>query len=64
MDVTFTVSDEDFMEVVQGKLNPQQVMLRSSGERAPRTTRRPPPAVVPSCQMSNEVHKALSVANQ
>lgn len=24
-DVTFTVSDEDFMEVVQGKLNPQKV---------------------------------------
>lgn len=25
VDVTFTVSDEDFMEVVQGKLNPQKV---------------------------------------
>lgn len=24
-DVTFTISDEDFMEVVQGKLNPQKV---------------------------------------
>ncbi len=24
-DVTMTVSDEDFMEVVQGKLNPQKV---------------------------------------
>lgn len=24
-DVTFTVADEDFMEVVQGKLNPQKV---------------------------------------
>lgn len=26
VDVTFTVSDEDFMEVVQGKLNPQKVV--------------------------------------
>lgn len=25
MDVTFTVADEDFMEVVQGRLNPQKV---------------------------------------
>lgn len=25
VDVTITVSDEDFMEVVQGKLNPQKV---------------------------------------
>lgn len=25
VDVTFTVADEDFMEVVQGKLNPQKV---------------------------------------
>lgn len=24
-DVTITVSDEDFMEVVQGRLNPQKV---------------------------------------
>lgn len=24
-DVTFTVADQDFMEVVQGKLNPQKV---------------------------------------
>lgn len=26
-DVTFTVSDQHFMEVVQGKLNPQKVAL-------------------------------------
>lgn len=26
-DVTFTVSDEDFMEVVQGKLNPQKAFF-------------------------------------
>lgn len=29
VDVTFTVSDEDFMEVVQGKLNPQKVTQSS-----------------------------------
>ncbi len=30
VDVTFTVSDDDFMEVVQGKLNPQKVTLKLS----------------------------------
>lgn len=29
-DVTLTVSDEDFMEVVQGKLNPQKVLHKQS----------------------------------
>lgn len=31
MDVTFTVADEDFMEVVQGKLNPQKVQKLLTG---------------------------------
>lgn len=30
VDVTFTVADKDFMEVVQGKLNPQKVQKRFS----------------------------------
>lgn len=34
-DVTFTVSDEDFMEVVQGKLNPQKVTGQPRGESPP-----------------------------
>ena len=29
-DVTFTVSDEDFMEVVQGKVDPQKVTNKQS----------------------------------
>lgn len=33
-DVTFTVADQDFMEVVQGKLNPQKV--RKHPQEAPR----------------------------
>lgn len=33
-DVTFTVADQDFMEVVQGKLNPQKVQEAAS--RPPR----------------------------
>lgn len=31
VDVTFTVADEDFMEVVQGKLNPQKVRNLHTG---------------------------------
>lgn len=30
VDVTFVVSDGDFLEVVQGKLNPQKVNLMQS----------------------------------
>lgn len=33
VDVTFTVADEDFMEVVQGKLNPQKVQKLLAGPR-------------------------------
>lgn len=31
VDVTFTVADEDFMEVVQGRLNPQKVQKLLTG---------------------------------
>lgn len=40
-DVTFTVADEDFMEVVQGKLNPQKVQKLLTGRVGPFSCRIP-----------------------